>query len=152
MPKIQQTDLIMRIFRIVWTLALLMLSTISYAQDEVQATEPLDIEAFVSQVNAQCPICFLDGWSVQSCVLTGDTVSLVIQTPANLVTILPMLTGNEKNVKQLWIKQLSGYGERWDKLVEMLGASNKVLALSLKPENSDTEAVVTFSPSDFKND
>lgn len=129
-----------------------MLSTLSYAQDEVQVTEPMDIDAFVTQVNDQCPISFLDGWSVQSCVSTGDSVILVIQTPANIAMILPMLSGNEKSVKRLWMKQLSSYGEQWSKLMQMLEASNKALALTLRPEGSETEAVITFDPSDFKND
>ena len=142
----------MKRFRFIWTLALLMLSTLSYAQDEVQVTEPMDIDAFVTQVNDQCPISFLDGWSVQSCVSTGDSVILVIQTPANIAMILPMLSGNEKSVKRLWMKQLSSYGEQWSKLMQMLEASNKALALTLRPEGSETEAVITFDPSDFKND
>ncbi len=148
----QLTDFVMKRFRFIWTLALLMLSTISYAQDEVQVTEPMDIDAFVTQVNDQCPISFLDGWSVQSCVSTGDSVILVIQTPANIAMILPMLSGNEKSVKRLWMKQLSSYGEQWSKLMQMLEASNKALALTLRPEGSETEAVITFDPSDFKND
>jgi hypothetical protein len=152
MPKMQLTDFVMKRFRFIWTLALLMLSTISYAQDEVQVTEPMDIDAFVTQVNDQCPISFLDGWSVQSCVSTGDSVILVIQTPANIAMILPMLSGNEKSVKRLWMKQLSSYGEQWSKLMQMLEASNKALALTLRPEGSETEAVITFDPSDFKND
>lgn len=148
----QLTDFVMKRFRFIWTLALLMLSIISYAQDEVQVTEPMDIDAFVTQVNDQCPISFLDGWSVQSCVSTGDSVILVIQTPANIAMILPMLSGNEKSVKRLWMKQLSSYGEQWSKLMQMLEASNKALALTLRPEGSETEAVITFDPSDFKND
>ena len=148
----QLTDFVMKRFRYIWTLALLMLSTISYAQDEMQVTEPMDIDAFVTQVNDQCPISFLDGWSVQSCVSTGDSVILVIQTPANIAMILPMLSGNEKSVKRLWMKQLSSYGEQWSKLMQMLEASNKALALTLRPEGSETEAVITFDPSDFKND
>lgn len=148
----QLTDFVMKRFRFIWTLALLMLSTLSYAQDEVQVTEPMDIDAFVTQVNDQCPISFLDGWSVQSCVSTGDSVILVIQTPANIAMILPMLSGNEKSVKRLWMKQLSSYGEQWSKLMQMLEASNKALALTLRPEGSETEAVITFDPSDFKND
>ncbi len=148
----QLTDFVMKRFRFISTLALLMLSTISYAQDEVQVTEPMDIDAFVTQVNDQCPISFLDGWSVQSCVSTGDSVILVIQTPANIAMILPMLSGNEKSVKRLWMKQLSSYGEQWSKLMQMLEASNKALALTLRPEGSETEAVITFDPSDFKND
>jgi hypothetical protein len=152
MPKMQLTDFVMKRFRFIWTLALLMLSTLSYAQDEVQVTEPMDIDAFVTQVNDQCPISFLDGWSVQSCVSTGDSVILVIQTPANIAMILPMLSGNEKSVKRLWMKQLSSYGEQWSKLMQMLEASNKALALTLRPEGSETEAVITFDPSDFKND
>ena len=148
----QLTDFVMKRFRFIWTLALLMLSTLSYAQDEVQVTEPMDIDAFVTQVNDRCPISFLDGWSVQSCVSTGDSVILVIQTPANIAMILPMLSGNEKSVKRLWMKQLSSYGEQWSKLMQMLEASNKALALTLRPEGSETEAVITFDPSDFKND
>lgn len=148
----QLTDFVMKRFRFIWTLALLMLSTLSYAQDEVQVTEPMDIDAFVTQVNDQCPISFLDGWSVQSCVSTGDSVILVIQTPANIAMILPMLSGNEKSVKRLWMKQLSSYGEQWSKLMQMLEASNKALALTLRPEGSETEAFITFDPSDFKND
>ena len=148
----QLTDFVMKRFRFIWTLALLMLSTLSYAQDEVQVTESMDIDAFVTQVNDQCPISFLDGWSVQSCVSTGDSVILVIQTPANIAMILPMLSGNEKSVKRLWMKQLSSYGEQWSKLMQMLEASNKALALTLRPEGSETEAVITFDPSDFKND
>lgn len=148
----QLTDFVMKRFRFIWTLALLMLSTLSYAQDEVQVTELMDIDAFVTQVNDQCPISFLDGWSVQSCVSTGDSVILVIQTPANIAMILPMLSGNEKSVKRLWMKQLSSYGEQWSKLMQMLEASNKALALTLRPEGSETEAVITFDPSDFKND
>jgi len=109
-------------------------------------------DAFVTQVNDQCPISFLDGWSVQSCVSTGDSVILVIQTPANIAMILPMLSGNEKSVKRLWMKQLSSYGEQWSKLMQMLEASNKALVLTLRPEGSETEAVITFDPSDFKND
>ena len=66
--------------------------------------------------------------------------------------ILPMLSGNEKSVKRLWMKQLSSYGEQWSKLMQMLEASNKALALTLRPEGSETEAVITFDPSDFKND
>ena len=148
----QLTDFVMKRFRFIWTLALLMLSTLSYAQDEVQVTEPMDIDAFVTQVNDQCPIGFLDGWSVQSCVSTGDSVILVIQTPANIAMILPMLSGNEKSVKRLWMKQLSSYGEQWSKLMQMLEASNRALALTLRPEGSETEAVIIFDPSDFKND
>ena len=148
----QQTDFVMKRFRFIWTLALLMLSTLSYAQDEVQVTEPMDIDAFVTQVNDQCPISFLDGWSVQSCVSTGDSVILVIQTPANIAMILPMLSGNEKSVKRLWMKQLSSYGEQWSKLMQMLEASNRALALTLRPEGNETEAVIIFDPSDFKND
>lgn len=136
--------------RFLWTLAVLMMTTVSFAQDEAET--PMDIQARVAQINEQCPISIVEGWSVQSCISTGDTVNLVIQTPANLASFLPMLTGNEKNVKRLWIKQLTDYGEQWNQLVDMLVKSDIILILTLRPEEHDTEAVIVLDPADFNKE
>jgi hypothetical protein len=147
MPK---TDSIMKRWRFIWLLALLAFPAWCFAQDE--GDTPVDIEAFVTQVNEKCPITYSEGWAVNSCTLTDDTVSLVMGVPANFGFVLPMLTGNAENVKRLWIKQLSQYGAQWNQFVDMLVSSNKALKLVLKPEDSNSEGVILFEPANFKKE
>ena len=140
----------MKRWRFLWLLALLIFPILCIAQDE--GDKPADIESFVKQVNDKCPITYGEGWTVSSCTIDGDTVSLVIGVPANFGIVLPMLTGNADNVKRLWVKQLSQFESQWKQFADMLVSSNKFFKLILRPEDSDNEGCIIFEPADFKSE
>ena len=133
-------------FRLLTSLLLVMLPFLAFAQDE----DPVDIDALVEQISAECPIAYGGGWGVDYCHTSNDTVNFEMKTPAVLSAYLEMLTGDFGKVKKLWRDHLSNYVERWGRFEELLVESNRTFVLILRPENSDTPvASIIFSPSDF---
>ena len=64
--------------------------------------------------------------------------------------VFSLLTEDTDNVKQMWIKQLKCFGERWNRFVNLMVENDRRIIVNLHPENSDETALITFSPSDFK--
>ncbi len=122
---------------------------------------PLDISAqestsaglidCVEELNAECPLLHRDDWSVNSFTMVGDRYALAdIKVPAGLSMVFSLLTEDTDNVKQMWIKQLKCFGERWNRFVNLMVEHDRRIIVNLHPENSDETALITFSPSDFK--
>ena len=66
--------------------------------------------------------------------------------------ILSSLTTEGDNVKRLWIKQLKQYGERWLGFVDRMVETNHPIVVNLRPKGSNQTALITFYPSDFKEE
>ena len=111
----------------------------------------LCVDDYVEELNGQCPISFPDkDWGVNSFTMVGDRYVLVdIQVPSVLTMFLSSLTGDADNVKQLWIRQLDGYGEPWTGFVERMVAAMLPVVINVHPCDSDDSALMTLTPSDF---
>lgn len=115
------------------------------------AQEVSDLNDYVEQLNDQCPIKYKDDWGINSFTMVGDRYALVdLQLPSNLAMFLPSLSSNADNVKQLWIKQLSLYGERWTDFVDKMVDAGRSVIVNLRPKGCDETYLITFIPSDFK--
>ncbi|MBQ9555709.1 MAG: hypothetical protein IJV05_05745 [Muribaculaceae bacterium] len=118
-----------------------------------QVQDSTDVDTYVTQLNAQCPIDFTDGWGVNSFTMVGDRYALVdIKTPSNLSMILSSISSGTDNVKRLWIRQLKQYGDRWNRFVDRMVDADLRIILNLHPEGSRETALIIFYPSDFKTE
>lgn len=132
----------MRVYRLYILLLSLLLSVQCFGQDQV----PEDIDAYITELNAQSPILDGNDWALTSFAAVGDTVNVELQAPKNLSMFLSMLTSKNDNVRRLWYKQLSQFGDSWNHLVELVVANNRTLILTLRPEDTDVEGKVIFTP------
>lgn len=125
---------------------LLLFPLLAHSQD----TTTVDLDKYVEQVNAQCPILYSDSWSINSFTPVGINYVLVdVHMPSNLSMFLSTLTEDKDNVKRMWIRQLKQYGERWNKFVDVMVDNDRRIVLNLCPEGSDESALITLLPSDF---
>ena len=70
--------------------------------------------------------------------------------PANMTMVLSSFSSNRDNVKQLWIRQLEQYGERWNNLIDLLLKADRRLVINLRPDGYDDTPLITILPSDFR--
>lgn len=119
----------------------------AFAQDSTR----VDIDDYVEELNSACPIPFNDSWGANSFTMVGDNYVLVdLQVPTNLSMVLSVLTDDTENAKQMWIKQLSGYGEPWTRFVELMVENERRIVVNLRPKDREETALITFYPDDFK--
>ena len=119
-----------------------VLPVLCFAQD----TEPVDLDTFILELNAQCPIHDGENWALNAFSSRGDTVQVELLVPTNLSMFLTMLTTSNDNVRHLWIRQLSHYGELWDRFVELLAATDRTLSLIIRPRDTEGVRTITFPP------
>ena len=132
-----------------WLMAFLVLQSSCFAQ----SIDTAGLDAFVAELNDQCPMAFDEDFTANSFTMVGGRYALVdIQAPAAVSMILPSLTVDTDNVKQLWISQLSGYGERWNRFVKLMVDAGCSIVVNLRPLGNDDTALITFRPSDFKKE
>ncbi len=132
----------MRIFRLSLLLSLsLMFAVQCYGQDETS----VDFDAFIAELNAQCPILDGDNWSINSFTASGDTAYVELLVPTNLKMFLSMLTSNTDNVRRLWLQQLSHYGDNWNHFIDQLVATRRMLILTVLPKDTDESATIKFT-------
>ena len=124
----------------------LLLPAMAFSQDD----EYLDFDAYIAELNTECPIVYNNEWSVLSFAASGDTAFAKIEVPSTLTFFLSSLTGDGDRVKQLWKDQLRQFGQTWNAFVRRLKSENRTLVIELLPQDSDTSAVMTFSPEDLK--
>ena len=108
-----------------------------------------DFDTYIIMLDGECPIDHKDAWAINSIVADGDTVRLELQIPSSLSGFLSMLTGEEDNVKKMWIKQLLSFGYPWHDFMERLANEGRPLVITFCPKDSDTAALMTFLPEDF---
>ncbi len=109
-----------------------------------------DVDAYVTELNDQCPISYRDGWGIGSFTMVGDRYALVdVLLPGNLSMFLSSLGADKDNVRQLWIRQLRDYGEPWNRFVDLMVEADRRIIINLRPKDSEKTALITFSPSDF---
>lgn len=117
-----------------------------------QNEEPVDLDTYIAQVNAQCPIDFKEGWELMSLSTSGDTVMVEMEVPSTLAMFLSQLTGNSIGAQRLWMKELSFLGESCDKLAQLVMETQRPMVLLLTPKESDLTCTVSISPVDLKKE
>ena len=94
----------LQIFRL---LALLLFPVMTLAQGTMFVG---DLDTYVALLNEECPISHMDAWVVNQVTVDGDTVHVEFQIPTSLEPFLLKLTGDDDNVKRLWVRQLQSFG------------------------------------------
>ncbi|MBR3728919.1 MAG: hypothetical protein IKN10_08055 [Muribaculaceae bacterium] len=122
-------------------LVALLCPVIGQAQDD----DAIDFEAVVAPLSAQCPHDGGGGWLVTSVVVAEDTIVVDLETPASISGFLSALTGNNPNVKRLWLKHLLGFGEEWKHLAELMTEEGRSLLLRIKPQRDEEFSCVLIS-------
>lgn len=132
--------------RVFLLLAVLLFPIVTHAQKIMNR----DVDEYVEELNAMCPIEYKDDWAMNSLTMVEDRYALVdIQLPSNLSMFLSTLTTEGDNVKRLWIKQLKDFGERWKRFVDLMVKADRRICVSLRPKGSDETALITLLPTDF---
>lgn len=134
--------------RLLYLIVFMLFPVMCFAQNDTV----VDVDDYIEELNAQCPIEYKDDWGLNSLTMVGERYALVdVMIPSSLSMFLSTLTGEGENVKRMWIKQLKQYGEQWNRLVDLLVAKDRRLVVLLRPEDCDDEeiAFLTFFPSDF---
>ena len=127
--------------------ALLLFPLLALGQD----TTAVDVDEYVEQLNAQCPIKYGENWSINSFTMVGTSYALVdIQMPSNLSMFLSTLTEDTESVKRMWNKQFKQFGKRWDRFVKLMVENDLRMIVNLYPEGNDESALMTFLPSDLE--
>lgn len=130
--------------------SILLLTLFFSIQGQAQDTTTVSLDDYVEELNAECPVNYDGDWGVNSYTMVGDRYALVdLKLPANLSMFLSSFGANTSNVKQLWIKQLKQYGDRWNRFVDMMVQADRRIILNLHPEGSKKTALITLKPKDF---
>lgn len=135
----------LKLFLLIMLVAMLPLLVL--AQDE--KSEP-DLNKFVAELNAKCPIDFADGWQVNSFVNSEDAVSVIITVAPSVEAYIPYMAANADQMKQMWLQQMQQYGQMWNSLIDLVVDNNKNFVITLKAPSSDAQAQFVFVPADFK--
>lgn len=123
-----------------------LLPLLLLAQDN--NSEP-ELNTFVAELNAKCPITFADGWQVNSFDADTDAVTVIITVAPSVETYLPYMAANTDQVKQVWLQQMQQYGSMWNTLIDLAIKNNHKVIITLKAPSSEAQAQFTFLPSDF---
>lgn len=130
-----------------WLFVALLFPITAFAQESAR----VDVEEYVEALNDSCPISFDKGWGVNSFTMVGgDYVLVDLQLPSSISMVLSALTGNDDNVKQMWIRQFKTFGERWTSFVELMVEHERRIVVNLRPKGSDETELITLLPADFK--
>ena len=129
------------LFVIVFTLPLL-----ASAQD----VESEDIDSCIIRLNSECPIEAGDNWTFLSFSSTSDTVTVELQVPASLSSFMSLLTSDTDNVRRLWGREISGFGERWKTFLARLADADRYLRLKFKPKGSETRYEIVLNPPEVR--
>ena len=135
-----------RYLRLLSLLAVLLSASHASGQGALVAG---DLDTFIALVKVDCPIEYTDAWAVNSIDTNGDTVQVVLQTPASLAGFLPMLTGDDERVRKLWFKQLKSFGRPWDDLFDRVADVGRTLLITFAPKDSRVRAEILYSPEDI---
>lgn len=139
----------MRRYMLFFFMAFMSMPLLCHGQDDAVA---MDVDAYVEELNAQCPMDYKDDWGFNSFTMVGDSYALVdFMVPSSLTMFFSSLTGNKDNVKQMWIRQFEQYGDKWKHFVELMVEANRRIIINLRPKGSDDTALITLLPSDFSN-
>ena len=134
-------------FKFLCILVIWLFPLVGFAQDDTDVA----LKDYVEKLNDMCPIDYGDEWGFNSFTMVGDNYALVdLKLPSNLSMFLSSFGTNEENVKQMWIKQLAQYGDRWNHLTDLIQAAGKRLIVNLHPTGSNKTALITLLPTDFK--
>lgn len=108
------------------------------------------LEQYVSDANSRCPLTYSDGWSVEAFSCVCDTVTADIKLSGEAAGYLPMLASNAEAVKGMWLGQMSLYGEQWNRLVRLVVAEGKTLAVVLRNDDKTLVVRMVFTPDELK--
>ena len=108
------------------------------------------LDVYIAKANAQCPISFSDGWTVESFTASTDTVTMTITLAGQAAGYLPMMAAYAPMVKIMWLGQMSIYGERWNQLVELVVAEDKTLAVLLRSQDKASDLTFVFTTEELK--
>ncbi|MBR1804708.1 MAG: hypothetical protein IJ775_07410 [Muribaculaceae bacterium] len=125
-------------------IALMLLPVVCNAQNADSA-----LNQYLEKANSLCPIVFSDGWTVDSFACEGDTITASITVAGGAASYLPMMAANAERMKKMWIGQMPQYGERWNRLVELVVAEGKSLLVLLQTEDKATSATFVFNPEEL---
>ena len=104
----------------------------------------------ITAIAESCPINYKDGWIINAVTNSADTVRLELQVPSSLAGFLSMLTGEGDNVKLLWLRQLSCFGDPWERLCGCVVAARRALVIDVRPKDSKVDAEIVLSPEDLE--
>ena len=124
---------------------LLLFTALGTAQD----VEEVSLDAFIEQLNDQCPFSGGEDWSISKVVATGDTVLVEITTPSLLRGFISMLTVDNERCKSLWVEHLSQFGADWTRLVERVAQEERWLLLALVPLGGNQPSYLSCSPDEL---
>lgn len=117
-----------------------------------ECVETQDVDAYVAELSAQCPIACGDDWTVTSVTADVDTAWVELEAPGVLGIFLSTLTEDSPGVKRLWKNQMLGFGQQWVRLVDLLVEADRPMVLVIRPQDSDSSSSVIFSPEDLKRE
>ena len=127
-------------YKLLCLLFLLLFPMAAQGQDDADVA----LHEYIEKINDLCP-------GVGSVTMVGDNYALLdFLLPANMTMVLSSFSSNRDNVKQLWIRQLEQYGERWNNLIDLLLKADRRLVINLRPDGYDDTPLITILPSDFR--
>ncbi len=125
---------------------LLLFPLMAQAQDDVSKA----LDECVEELNAKCPLVYDDEWAINSLTSVGTSYELVdVEIPAVLSMFFGTLTNDTDNVRQLWTRQLSHFGNDWRRYVAAVTAANRRTILNVHTRGSGESVLLTLNPSDF---
>lgn len=108
-----------------------------------------DLDTYVALLNEECPISHMDAWAVNQVTVDGDTVHVEFQIPTSLEPFLLKLTGDDDNVKRLWVRQLQSFGYPWDDLMNRLVEAGRPMVITFNPKGTSKTSEVPLTPEDI---
>ena len=109
-----------------------------------------NVDEFVEELNALCPISYDEDWGANSFTMVGDRYALVdIKVPDNLQMVLNMLTEDTDKVRKLWVNQLISFNSHWERLFAMMADADRPVVLNLRPGKAKS-SFITLLPSDMR--
>ena len=133
-------------FGLLTLLAALMLPVLGFAQNQVDS---LSCDACVQQLSSLCPNGVKEGWTVNSIVAAGDTVTVEIEMPSSLGPFMTALAANKLNAKKLWVYYVADYGKEWKNLINRIQEERRSFLLALKPKGSEKTYHLFVSPDEL---
>ena len=123
----------------------LLFPALSTAQD----FEEVSLDAFIEQLNEQCPCSSGEDWNITKVVAASDTVLVEMTIPSILNGFISMLTVDNENCKRLWIEHLLQFGTDWTQLVERVAQEGRRLLLAFVPLGGNQPSYLSCSPDEL---
>ena len=115
-----------------------------------QEAEAEDLDSYIARLNTECPIECGENWTFLSLSPAGDTVTVELQVPASLGSFMSLLTSDTDNVRRLWGREISGFGEQWKRFLARLADADRYLKLYFIPKGSEATYVIVLNPAEAR--